>query len=868
MRDIIPRWFPILMILILVLSPSAAAQEEETIPSRIPIKTWLMMGPFTTPLPAFHADANNGFAVKDLLDFGELDQSRLAPRLGGSLVWRDGRKAIWQQLGAIDSGVLLADNKTLPSIAYLAVYLESDRYTQAKLHIQSTQLYAAYLDGKLLVSKKNFTPSNGNKSLGDLQLETGKHLLLVKSVHDPGTKENWNLNAYLTLDDKFTFTAPTQSLVPDTHMDIGRLLDTPTVSGMSISPDGMMAGVFIRKAEPPSGSYETWMELRSLPDGRLIRDFRGGMAITDMSWAPDAKKFAYTTTDQNKTTLWITDLKSGSTSPFLRDITNFAGFLWGPKGAFIIYSAVEEGEKDIQGVKKFRNMADRIPGWRNRTYIYKASIPDCFCQRLTAGDLSTYAGAISPDGKRMIFTRPVTDNQSRPYSQTEIYIMDLTTLEYTMVLKGPWLGAVQWTPPGDGLLILGGPSAFGKAGINLPSSMTPNEYDTQVYLYNLETKKAVCLTRTFNPSVDSAHWSQDGRSLFLVTSDRSFRRLYRYDLESRNFLALDTGVEVIESFELAKKTSRAVYSGSSASTPIKAFAIDLDSYKFSTISNPSRADYENVSFGRVERWTFKNRKNKEIEGRIYYPPDFDPQEQYPCIVYYYGGTSPVTRDFGGRYPKNLWAAQGYVVYVLQPSGATGFGQEFSAAHVNDWGIVAADEIILGVEKFLEAHPFVDGKRVGAIGASFGGFMTMLLQTRTKIFRAAVAHAGISSISSYWGEGYWGYAYSAYATADSFPWNRKDIYVTQSPLFNADKITTPLLLLHGSVDTNVPPGESAQLYAALKLLGREVEYIQIEDQNHHILQYNKRKVWTKTIMAWFDKYLKNQPEWWASLYPSR
>lgn len=865
MRKTALRLFSFSLILITFFSLSSAAQETETIQSRIPIKSWLLLGPFQTPMPAFFADESNGFSTKDLLDFAELNYSRLAPHIGSSLVWRDGRKAIWQQLDSLDSGVTLADSKNTPSIAYMALYLEAGRYTQAKLHIESPQLYSVYLDGKILFTKKG-SSANGNKKSGDLKLETGKHLLLVKSVHDPDSQRKWNLNAYLTLDDKFEFKPPGQSLQPQTHMNIHKLLDTAEVSDVSISPDGKTAGIFIRKAEPQSGGYETWMELRSLPGGRLIREYRGGTSITNMSWAPSGQKFAYTTSDQNKTTIWITDMDAGTTTPFLRNISNFGGFVWGPKDAYIIYSSVEEGEKDLPGIKHFRDLPDRIPGWRNRTYIYKASIPDCFCQRLTAGNLSTYINAVSPDGSRLVFTRSVIDNERRPYSQTEIHILDLTTLKHELVLKGPWLNTVQWTPQGDGLLILGGVSAFGDIGRNLPSGFIPNEYDSQAYLYNLESKKAICLTKTFNPSIDEAFWGSEGDSLYLITGDRSFRRLYRYDFKSRNFLAVDTGIEVISRFALAENAPRAIYSGSSATIPVKAYSIDLDSYKFKTISDPSQADFSYITFGRVDRWTFRNRKDQEIEGRVYLPPDFDPDTKYPCIVYYYGGTSPVTRDFGGRYPKNLWAAQGYVVYVLQPSGATGFGQEYSAAHVNDWGIVAADEIILGVEKFLEAHPYVDAKRVGAIGASFGGFMTMLLQTRTKIFRAAVAHAGISSISSYWGEGYWGYSYSAVATAESFPWNRKDIYVTQSPLFNADKITTPLLLLHGAADTNVPPGESTQLYTALKLLGREVEYIQIEDQNHHILQYNKRVLWTKTIMAWFDKYLKNQPEWWASLYP--
>jgi len=281
--------------------------------------------------------------------------------------------------------------------------------------------------------------------------------------------------------------------------------------------------------------------------------------------------------------------------------------------------------------------------------------------------------------------------------------------------------------------------------------------------------------------------------------------------------------------------------------------------------DPAKNELASVQFGKVEPWSFTNTRGRSIQGRVYYPPGFDAAKKYPCIVYYYSGVVPTSRDFGGRYPKNLYAAKGYVVYVLQPSGAVGYGQDFSALHTNDWGKIVADEIIDGVKQFLTAHPFVDKNRVGCMGASYGGFMTELLQTRTDIFAAAVSHAGISSISSYWGEGYWGPFYSAIATANSFPWNRKDIYVDQSALFNADKINTPLLLLHGDADTNVPPGESRQLFAALKILGKEVELIEVADQNHWILDYKKRLKWKSSILAWFDKWLKDQPQWWDALY---
>lgn len=108
--------------------------------------------------------------------------------------------------------------------------------------------------------------------------------------------------------------------------------------------------------------------------------------------------------------------------------------------------------------------------------------------------------------------------------------------------------------------------------------------------------------------------------------------------------------------------------------------------------------------------------------------------------------------------------------------------------------------------------------------------------KTDIFTAAISHAGISSISSYWGEGYWGYSYNSAAAAGTFPWDNQKMYVGQSALFNADKCNTPLLLLHGTADTNVPVGESIQLYTALKLLGKECEFVQVEGENHAINDY--------------------------------
>ena len=203
--------------------------------------------------------------------------------------------------------------------------------------------------------------------------------------------------------------------------------------------------------------------------------------------------------------------------------------------------------------------------------------------------------------------------------------------------------------------------------------------------------------------------------------------------------------------------------------------------------------------------------------------------------------------------------------MLQPSGTIGYGQEFSARHVNTAGEGVAQDIIEGTKQFCKEHAFVNDKKIGCIGASYGGFMTQYLQTQTDIFAAAISHAGISDHTSYWGEGYWGYSYSEVSMANSYPWSNPDLFVKQSPLFNADKIHTPLLFLHGDADVNVPVGESIQMFTALKLLGRETAFVAVTGQDHHIVDYGKRIQWQNTIFAWFAKWLQDDASWWTEMY---
>ncbi len=870
--DAIPWTGALLAVLCLAGALSGQANPAQPAVKSLPVRSWLAAGPLTAPLPAWSGSKDRPFGVSDLLKFEPVEVRALRPKSGGELLWADRTRAAWRALAAGEKGVELTPSGAALETAYLAAFIDVSRWVSARVSFLTPQPFQAYLDGRVIASRlkpEDKAPAQNGGVSAVLKLETGQHLLIVKTVFDRSAAAPWSVNASLEVEERFgagALTLPAERA--GERMSIGLLLDGPKPSRVSISPDGSCVALSFRQTRPPSDESESWAEIYRIRDAALVRSLRWPGSSGSVEWTGEGLKFSTSSYDKSGGTIWVGDLADGSLKPVLSDVPKLGGHTWARDGSFLIYEVSEEADKDIEGVKRLRGLADREPGFRSLSSLYRLAPPGGARERLTAGGLSAHLDDISPDGRKILVSRTIMDTPARPYSETELSVLSLDTLEAAVVWRGSWLNSARWSPDGKSLLMLGGPSLFGDIGVNVRKGVVPNEYDAQAYLYDLEGRRATPLTRDFNPSIDQAWWSADGSVIYFLTTDKAARHLYRYRLGDKTFTLIPCGQEFIEQLSIARNAATAAVIASEPNVPGQVFSVDLGSGAVRRLKDTSAETGGELETGKVEPWTFKNKRGAVIDGLIYYPPGFDAAKKYPCIVNYYGGTTPTTIGFGGRYPKELYAAMGYVVYVLQPSGATGYGQDFSAFHVNDWGMVVADEIIDGVRKFLAAHAFVDPARVGCIGASYGGFMTELLVTKTDLFAAAISHAGISMIASYWGEGYWGYSYSAAATAGSFPWNRRDIYVNQSPLFSADKITTPLLLLHGSSDTNVPPGESFQLYTALKLLGRPVEFVEIMDQDHHILNYSKRIVWTKTILAWFDKWLKGQPEWWNDLYPQK
>ena len=536
-----------------------------------------------------------------------------------------------------------------------------------------------------------------------------------------------------------------------------------------------------------------------------------------------------------------------------------------PGEDYLVLSRIRKGPREDPDIIRYLVPDDRQPGWRDRTWLQKWDLNTGDTLVLAQSKYNCHLEDISADGRKLLISSPKTRLEKRPTTVSVIVLLDAVTLQADTLLRdAEFLETMCFSPDGKELLVRASPEAFGRIGEHIRPGQTSSMIFQVLYKVDIATGKVTPLTDHMTQCVQGFVWSKADGQIYFQAEDRDYQALFTINPVTGDVKRVPVEEELVTGF--SQEGHRIAYVGEGTTHSFRAWLTDFRSGKTTLLEDSSAKLLEGIDLGEVHDWNYTHSRGETIYGRYYLPPHFDPSKKYPMIVNYYGGCSPTGRTFESRYPHHLYAAQGYVVYVVQPSGATGFGQEFAARHVNTWGVGGAEDIIEGTQKFCEAHPFVDPERVGCIGASFGGFMSMYLVTKTDIFAAAISHAGISDITSYWGEGYWGYSYCEVSTAHNYPWNAQQMIFDQSPLFHAPDVNTPILFLHGMADTNVPVGESIQMYTALKLLGKETDFITVTGQNHHILDYNKRHKWQNTIFAWFAKYLQGDSTAWDTLYP--
>lgn len=791
------------------------------------------------------------------------------PTLGDPFTNTKGKTSSWKKKNAGEKNNFSLQKNGDYGLQYTAFYIENDDFVRCKLLLWSNQLYQLYVDGnsKPLISQKRSYKDEMHLEEKFIDLSPGKHTIHIKHLYED-KYDNGRVKVAFALKKEYDKNAIRLSLSPKRNLALLDLMELRKIDDFGMSYDGAYYMRRTKKPIPNSDESEYISEWFRSSDQKKVMSLTN-KKYSQLQWVPKKHAFSYVLTQDGKKSLIVYNLDTATEEKFINRIPKLNSYQWAHNGKFVVFSSSEKAPS-IKN-KTLHLVEDLDHRFRNKTgqsLLHIANYKDRNIRKLTYGKFTTHLQDISYSGEKLIYSKSELRENERPFHYTSYWEMDIKTGNTDSLFAIGWGGNANYSPKDNAILVTAGPDAFNGIGRDLPNNQLANAYDKQAYIYTIKDKKVRSISKHFDPSIQQIHWNPYDNYIYMTVHEKDFENIYRYDVKKDSYSQISIPETAVKSLYFGSHSSKAYYTAESAQSPIKLYELNLKKLQSKLNYDPNSDLYKKVAHGAMKDWNFTNKSGQAILGRVYYPPNFDANKNYPALVYYYGGTMPTSRNYSGRYPKNLYAAHGYVVYVLQPTGAIGFGQEFSAAHANNWGESNAGDILEALPKFLEAHPFVDKEKVGCIGASYGGFMTMSLLTQTDEFSAAVAHAGISSISSYWGEGNWGYTYSAQASAESYPWNNPELYTKNSPLFNADKINTPLLLTHGTVDNNVPIGESIQMYTALKLLGKDVEFLRVKNENHHILKYKNFILWQESIIAYFDKKLKGNSRWWNHLYPSQ
>ena len=758
----------------------------------------------------------------------------------------------------VSAAQLLADKQDALHLASFCV--SNTQRTKATIAVEGLEQYRLFVDGEQVAV-------NGDKA--ETILTPSQHTVVIKYL----TRKNASSDKKSI---KLTVTAANGAplsvgdAAAKRAYNIYDVICAPNYPSVSISPNGKF--IVVRKTwVDRKGNNHSINELRNSQTNKLMATFE-----ESVKWMPASNKL-YFTQKASDSSIAGEEKQDGTLqlitiNPLTMEREVLASHL--PEGWFqftpdektLIYTLYTEGRKKDAQVYDVKEPDDRQPGWRSRSYLAKFDLASGVLQPLTFGYHNVYLSDISADSRYLLIGKSEERLTKRPTTLNSYYRLNLNDMSVeTLIEKGEFLNSAQFSPDGKSILVSASPEAFNGIGKNVEEGQTPSMIDTQLYLMTLSDKKVRPLTRDFNPNVLSTEWSKVDGNIYFTAEDKDCVHLFQLNPKSGKFTLLKTPEEYIKSFSLASSAAEMAFSGQSASNADRLYKMNTKALKSQLVDDLSARELKDVELGECKAWNFVNSRGDTLCCRYYLPPHFDAAKKYPMIVNYYGGCSPTSRMFQSRYPHHVYAAMGYVVLVVNPSGATGFGQKFSARHVDTAGEGVAEDIISSTQAFCDEHAFVNRKKIGCIGASYGGFMTQYLQTKTDLFAAAISHAGISDHTSYWGEGYWGYSYSEVSMANEYPWTNKHLFVDQSPLYNADKIHTPLLFVHGTADNNVPVGESIQLYTALKLLGRPTAMVLVDGQDHHIIDYEKRLKWQNTIFAWFAKWLQDDASWWTEMY---
>ena len=625
------------------------------------------------------------------------------------------------------------------------------------------------------------------------------------------------------------------------------------------SPDGKWVAYTVARAIKQTDKNDTDVWMVSWDGQQQIQVTSSAEGESSPRWSPDGKYLAFLSSRQGAkgAQIWLMN-RAGGEAVKLTDIKGgISEYAWSPdsKRLVLVVQDPDPSDPDKDDEKKDGEPKTPRPIVINR-YYFKADVSGYLrgerthlqlfdvaakkADRLTSGAFDEESPAWSPDGTQIAFIRRHGEGDVDKSPNHDLFVIEARAgakekrLTTTTADEG---GRLSWSPDGRSIAYLLGDELKYSAYDQNRLAVIPaagGEYHT--------------LTDSLDRPVRSPQWMADGSILFTLVDDRS-EYIDRINPATGKVEWLLNGQRVVNSFSAGSDGGLAVI----ASTPNEVPEIcAFEAGKLRRLSHQNDDWVKTLQPSTTEEFSTTTKDGTEVHGLIVKPITFLPGRRYPVLLRIHGG--PNGQDTNAwNFERELFAANGYVVVVVNYRGSNGRGSAYQKAIFADWGNKEVIDLIAAMD-YVQKLDYADSSRLGIGGWSYGGILTNYTIATDGRFKAAISGAGSSNQISMYGTDMY---ITQYENELGPPWKNQDLWIKLSyPFFHADRIHTPTLFMGGEKDFNVPLLGGEQMYEALRSLGVDSELVIYPNQFHGITTPSYKKDRLERYVAWYDKYLKS------------
>ncbi|MBI1221700.1 MAG: prolyl oligopeptidase family serine peptidase [Bacteroidetes bacterium] len=452
----------------------------------------------------------------------------------------------------------------------------------------------------------------------------------------------------------------------------------------------------------------------------------------------------------------------------------------------------------------------------------------------------------SPDGKKIYYTcKKLWGTQAALSTNTDIYeytIESGKTRDLTTENKG-YDKAPSFSPDGSKMAWL----SMERAGYESDKN--------RIMVMDMKKGKTQDITENFKYSADGITWSADGSEIYFFSTIEATEQICAYNFKTGAIRQMTQGVHNYTSIIVPRAKSPYLIAGKmSMSQPVALYKVDMEG-KDTPLESINEKLLSGIKMGKVEKRMIKTTDDREMLTWVIYPPNFNPNKKYPTLLYCQGGPqSPVSQFFSYRWNFQMMASQGYIVVAPNRRGLPGFGQEWNDEIGHDYGGQPMKDLLSAIDEMAK-EPFVDQDKLGAVGASFGGYSVYWLAgNHNKRFKVFISHCGMFNMESWYGST----EELFFANYDNGPyWQEanKENYKKNSPHQYVDKWDTPILIIHNELDFRVPMSEGMQAFTAAQEKMIPSKFLYFPDEGHWVNKPQNALLWQTVFFEWLEQWLK-------------